>query len=110
MRREQLPLYAIALAVLVVGLAFAGVPVSTLLVLPLILVCPLMMIFMMRGMDHEGPRHDQRSDHEDLDDHHDASGRWTHPSHSQWTPRRFAPWVLTRCSSRGRPRALGKEA
>jgi DUF2933 family protein len=54
MKREQLPLYALALAVLVVGLAFAGVPVGTLLVLPLLLACPLMMFFMMRGMDHGG--------------------------------------------------------
>ena len=50
MKREQLPLYAIALAV--VGLAFTGAPLGTLLILPLILACPLMMMFMMRGMDH----------------------------------------------------------
>jgi hypothetical protein len=77
MRREQLPLYAIALAVLVVGLAFAGVPVGILLVLPLILLCPLMMIFMMRGMNHGGTNHDhdQPSGEADLHDHHDASGR-----------------------------------
>jgi hypothetical protein len=52
MKREQLPLYALALAVLVVGLAFAGVPAGTLVVLPIVLACPLMMFFMMRGMDH----------------------------------------------------------
>ena len=52
MKREQLPLYALALAVLVVGLAFAGVPVGTLVVLPFVLGCPLMMFVMMRGMDH----------------------------------------------------------
>jgi len=77
MRREQLPLYAIALAVLVVGLAFAGVPLGTVLVLPLILVCPLMMIFMMRDMDHAGTSHedDHSSEQADLRDHHDASGR-----------------------------------
>jgi hypothetical protein len=77
MKREQLPLYAIALAVLVVGLAFADVPLGTILVLPLILVCPLMMIFMMRGMQHGGTSHDhdQSSEQADLRDHHDASGR-----------------------------------
>ena len=77
MRREQLPLYAIALALLVVGLAFAGVPLGTVLVLPLILVCPLMMIFMMRGMDHAGTSQedDQSSEQGELRDHHDASGR-----------------------------------
>ena len=61
MKREQLPLYAVALAVLIVGLAFAGVPAGTLIVLPLILACPLMMFFMMRGTDHGTPR--------DQDDH-----------------------------------------
>lgn len=77
MRREQLPLYAIALAVLVVGLAFAGVPTGTLLILPLILVCPLMMFFMMRGMDHGGTRHDhdQQAGQAEVHDHDDASGR-----------------------------------
>jgi type III secretory pathway component EscV len=80
MKREQLPLYAIALAVLIVGLAFVGVPLSTLLILPLILACPLMMIFMMRGMDHGGSSHNQDHDqhapgHEDRHDHHDTSGR-----------------------------------
>ena len=76
MGREQLPLYAIALAVLVVGLAFAGVPLGTLLVLPLILACPLMMIFMMRGMDHGSTNRDDRQPRQaDLHDHPDASGR-----------------------------------
>lgn len=49
MKRQHLPLYAIALAILVVGLAFAGVPVQTLLIGLLVLVCPLMMMFMMGG-------------------------------------------------------------
>ena len=63
MKRENLPLYAIALAVLIVGLAFAGVPLGSLLILPLILVCPLMMMFMMRGMggmDHGSSSHDHQ--------------------------------------------------
>lgn len=69
MKREQLPLYAIALAVLVVGLVLAGVQVGTVVVLPLLLACPLMMFFMMRGMDHGGsyPSHE--------DDHDSAPGR-----------------------------------
>jgi hypothetical protein len=79
MKKEQMPRYALALAVLVVGLAFAGVPLSTLLVLPLVLACPLMMMFMMRGMNHGsggGCGHDHSSDpsrdqHEDTTrDHH----------------------------------------
>lgn len=52
MKKEQMPRYAMALAVLIIGLAFAGVPLSTLLILPLVLACPLMMMFMMRGMGH----------------------------------------------------------
>ena len=65
MNGERLPLYAIALAVLVVGLVFAGVPVGTLIVLPLVLACPLMMFFMMRGMDHGGSRPFTHRDHRD---------------------------------------------
>jgi len=49
MKRRHLPLYAIALAILVVGLAFAGVPVQTMLFGLLALACPLMMMFMMGG-------------------------------------------------------------
>ena len=70
MNREQLPLYAIALAVLVVGLVFAGVPVGTLIVLPLVLACPLMMFFMMRGMDQGGSHPSPHRDHRDA-----ANGR-----------------------------------
>jgi len=50
MRRQQWGQYAVALAMLVVGLAWAGVPVSSLLIAGLVLVCPLMMLAMMRGM------------------------------------------------------------
>jgi hypothetical protein len=53
MRRQQWGQYAVALAILVVGLAWAGVPVSSLLIAGLVLVCPLMMLVMMRGM-HDG--------------------------------------------------------
>jgi len=52
MKQQRLSLYAVALAVLIVGLAFAGVPTGTLLVVPFVLACPLMMVFMMRGMGH----------------------------------------------------------
>jgi hypothetical protein len=81
MKREQMPLYAIALAVLIVGLVYAGVPLGTLVVLPLILVCPLMMLFMMRGMggmDRGGANHDHDqppTKREDSPEHHDNAGR-----------------------------------
>lgn len=79
MKREQLPLYVIALAILIVGLAFAGVPSGTLLILPLVLVCPLAMMFMMRGMNHSDSHDDHHGDessgNQDLHDRHDTSGR-----------------------------------
>lgn len=50
MMRQHLPYYAIAAAILIVGLVAFGVPISNLLFLGVILVCPLMMMFMVRGM------------------------------------------------------------
>ena len=50
MKRQPWGMYAIALAVLVVGLVWAGVPAQTLLVAALVLTCPLMMLVMMHGM------------------------------------------------------------
>jgi multisubunit Na+/H+ antiporter MnhG subunit len=84
MKRQQWGLYAVALAILVVGLAWAGVSVSTLLVAGLVLVCPLMMMVMMRGMHgdddtskrdepHDHQHHDTTNDHSD--DLHGASRR-----------------------------------
>ncbi|MPZ84476.1 MAG: DUF2933 domain-containing protein [Actinophytocola sp.] len=78
MNRQHLPQYAIALAILIVGLAFAGVPVSTLLVGLAALACPLMMMFMMGGMHgggHGGS--DQNTGHsgEQDRDHRPTSGR-----------------------------------
>ena len=64
MKRPQLPLYALALAVLIVGLAAVGVPVRTLVVSLAALACPLMMVFMMGGMHGHGHgRPDQSTDH-----------------------------------------------
>lgn len=50
MRRQPWGLYAIAAAILVVGLIALGVPANTLLFGAFLLVCPLMMMFMMGGM------------------------------------------------------------
>lgn len=69
MNRQHLPLYAIALAILVVGLTFAGVPVTTLLVGLAVLACPLMMMFMMGG--HGG--HGGSTNEHDRDDHPTSS-------------------------------------
>ncbi|RSM62021.1 hypothetical protein DMB66_22930 [Actinoplanes sp. ATCC 53533] len=50
MRRQPWGMYAIAAAILVVGLIAFGVPANTLLFGAFVLVCPLMMMFMMGGM------------------------------------------------------------
>jgi hypothetical protein len=65
MKRQPWGLYAIALAILVVGLVALGVPASTLLFAGLVLVCPLMMMFMMHGMHggHSGHGHTDNHDH-----------------------------------------------
>lgn len=62
MKKEQLPRYVIAAAVVIAGLALAGVPTSSLLFVPLVLACPLMMVFMMRGMGGMGQGRQQDSE------------------------------------------------
>ena len=70
MNSRNYGLYAVALAIAVVGALWLGLPVSTLALLGLVLVCPLMMFFMMRGM--HGGGHDQHG----ADEHrHDPAGR-----------------------------------
>ncbi|MFF9194282.1 DUF2933 domain-containing protein [Streptomyces sp. NPDC014779] len=72
MKQNQWGLYAIAVAIAIVGALALGVPVGTLAILGVALACPLMMFFMMRGM------HDQSGHGEDLHRHHDdrsGSGR-----------------------------------
>lgn len=73
MTRNQLPVYALAAAIAVAGLAVAGVPAGTLVVLPVVLACPLMMFFMMRGMDHAG--HDRPPRESSRSKDYDSSGR-----------------------------------
>lgn len=72
MKRQPWGMYAIALAVLVVGLVWAGVPAQTLLFAALVLVCPLMMLVMMRGMhsDHQHSGHETHGHHD-----HDTATR-----------------------------------
>lgn len=58
MKRQHLPLYAIALAILVAGLALAGVPVSMMLSGLLVLAWLLMLAFVMEdghGVHRGGP-------------------------------------------------------
>ncbi|MBC9713916.1 DUF2933 domain-containing protein [Streptomyces sp. TRM66268-LWL] len=57
MNTKNYGLYAIALAIAVVGALWIGVPLGTLTFLVLVMACPLMMIFMMRGMHSGGGMH-----------------------------------------------------
>jgi len=64
MNSRNYGLYAVAVAIAVVGALWLGVPVGTLAVLGLVLVCPLMMLFMMRDM-HDGDGHGQEQHRHD---------------------------------------------
>ena len=70
-------LYAVAVAVAIVGVVWLGMPLGTLALLAIVLVCPLMMMFMMRDMhggDHGGgsERHspEDRQNPRDSASHH----------------------------------------
>ncbi len=77
---SQLPWYAIAIAIVVVGLAALKVPLSTLLVPLALLACPLMMIFMMRSM-HDGNRNGDRGHGGHAGCGHQAAGPPAQPRH-----------------------------
>ena len=71
MKSRNYGLYAVAVAVLVVGLLWAGVPVGTLAVFGLLLGCPLMMVVMMRGMQGGDSNHQHHAEPRQPDDHSD---------------------------------------
>ncbi|WP_454852343.1 DUF2933 domain-containing protein [Promicromonospora soli] len=77
MKRQQWGLYAIVLAVVLVGLIALGVPASTVLIGAIVLACPLMMLFMHGGSNHGS--HDRPADRPAAPpvdhDHHEATGR-----------------------------------
>ena len=60
MKTRNYGLYALAAAIVVVGALWAGLPVGSLWMFGPILVCPLIMFFMMRGMHggNNGAMHD----------------------------------------------------
>ncbi|MEU5894207.1 DUF2933 domain-containing protein [Streptomyces sp. NPDC047461] len=57
-------LYAVVVAIAVVGVLALGVPLGDLAFLLIVLACPLMMFFMMRGT-HGGDMHGRGPDHGD---------------------------------------------
>jgi hypothetical protein len=63
-----------AMAAVFVAALTIGIPLSTLALLLVVLACPLMMVFMMRGM---GGKHenDTKHDSSDTPDHRDPAGR-----------------------------------
>lgn len=65
MRRQHLPLFAIGLAILVVGALAVGVPASSLVIGLLVLACPLMMLFMHGGHGSHGGPHAQAKPQDD---------------------------------------------
>jgi len=77
MKRQYMPWYAAALVAAVIGALAVGVPLSTVLLLLVVLACPVMMMFMMRGMGGMGGGHGDGSDRgsTDIGEHHDPAAR-----------------------------------
>ena len=79
MHRQQMKYLAVAAGALIVGLLAAGTSLQAVLPFLLLLACPLMMIFMMRGMGAHGSHGDDGARHNGTaDDHnheHDAVTR-----------------------------------
>jgi hypothetical protein len=80
MNKRNYGLYAVALAIVVVGAMALGAPLATLVWLALVVACPLMMFFMMRGMHgqdmHGGHGHaDRDEDPLHKHDHHTGPRR-----------------------------------
>ncbi len=78
MKTQQMAKLALVAGALLVALVVAGLPVASLGFLVLILACPLMMFFMMRGMGGmghgAGGRHDDVHDHDHDVHDHDRAG------------------------------------
>jgi hypothetical protein len=78
--KKNMPIYALAAAIVVVGLVLAGLPAAALLPILLAGGCALTMFFMMRGMDGTGggDPHDSGNDtRHSTGRHPDAPGRVT---------------------------------
>lgn len=77
MNRGDFGLYAIVAAIAVVGALALGVPAGTLVALGLVLVCPLMMVLIMRGM-HGGGQAQHPADRAERHNHGSltVTARW----------------------------------
>jgi len=67
-KSSNLGLFAVAAAIAFVGALWAGVSLAGLAPLLIVLACPLMMIFMMKGM-HGGSDREHRDSHRSGDQH-----------------------------------------
>ena len=56
MNKRQLPTYVVIAAAVALVFAARGGSLASLLPFAILLACPLMMVFMMRGMNHRGDR------------------------------------------------------
>lgn len=63
MKTSNRGLFAVAAAIAFVGALWAGVPFGSLAVIAVLLLCPLMMIFMMKGMQGGGGSEHHDADH-----------------------------------------------
>ncbi|GAB1339825.1 hypothetical protein ACE1SV_64150 [Streptomyces sp. E-15] len=82
MNKRNYGLYALAAAIVIAAILIVGAPLQNLIWLAILVACPLMMFFMMRGMHgqdtHSG--HEQHRDDRDDDplrkhDHHTGPSR-----------------------------------
>jgi hypothetical protein len=78
MNNSRIPIYVVAAAVVAVALGVAGVPFTRMLPFALLLACPLMMVFMMKGMGGMGGG--DKEDHTGHGCEHDPTRKVEPPS------------------------------
>ncbi len=78
MQKSRIPTYVAAAAVVAVVLGLTGVRFASLLPYSILLVCPLMMIFMMKGMS--GKAGSDKEDHTGHGCEHDPTTQVDAPS------------------------------
>jgi hypothetical protein len=81
MHNNRMPIYLVAAVAVAVVLRVGGVPYTSLLPFALLLACPLMMIFMMKGMGVVGGgKKDDTEDHTGHGCEHDPTRTVEHPA------------------------------